>query len=184
MTTWRPRRWAIRIRRRATAGVQGCGSCRSTIAPGRSSALALCSTAPGVAPGRESPASALQRTSSRSSERARRSIAGVASSNGGRKKRGGEPAALPIARCARSSSIREADGERLGRCGWLQVWFPSSPTPAAARTPAGQSATRLPTTKKVARACSCCKTRARRSVYGLGPSSKVRATLRPTAPAQ
>src|ERR671935_78762 len=59
----------------ATLAVHACGSWSRMTAPGRSPAIAACAIARGTAPGRESPVSTLQRTSSRLSCRASRSSA-------------------------------------------------------------------------------------------------------------
>src|ERR1700739_617562 len=87
------------------------------------------------------------------------------------------PVAAVMASLALDSWLGMSSGGMVVRFGCSQVWLPTSmPASAMRLAPSGLAATLLPIKKNVALALLSLRMLSSRSVYGLGPSSNVRAT--------
>src|ERR1700685_358608 len=96
---------------------------------------------------------------------------------GGRHNFGVTPVAAAIASLARDNWLGTSSGGNVVMLGCSQVWLPNSmPASTTRLAPAGLAATLLPISKNVALALLAVRMPSRRSVYGVGPSSKVNAT--------
>ena len=113
----------------------------------------------------------VQNTHGVSRRRSAPNMARLVLPHGGRKKRGGAPAAWVMAACPSPISRSVRSGPQRQRLVWLQVWLPRSwPASAMRRATAGACAARRPIRKKAPRTPSRSRMSSTRGVHvGIRP---------------
>ena len=155
------RRRRARRRRRADRGWRRVRRAAARARPGRSAAAA-----------RRPSGCTVQNTQGVPSRRRSGNSARFVMPQGGRKKRGGRPAAWAMASWPSTHlAARSRPGPDSQRLRWLHVWLPRSwPSAAMRRASAGAAAARRPMRKKAPRTpCAARMSSTRGVVSGIGP---------------